>query len=157
KWFLGHPANSASRLQDDIAIIASKIKAKEPPGGDGLLPHTNGGTIDTAVPLNVDGPVQSASGVIARLKGKDAYSFPTDGRLATLDAVPPAPSALAIKLEIYRSDGTLLAARDGTTNDQHITLNLPADTYYAIVSSHGDYGDLGPYNLSVRELPGWQT
>src|SRR5262249_48595034 len=29
-------------------------------------------------------------------------------------------------------------------------------TYYAVVSSQGNYGDLGPYNLTVGELPaGW--
>jgi hypothetical protein len=164
KWFLGHPSTSggAGTLQNDVNIIANRIRAYEPPGGDGLLAHTNGGTIGTAVPLTSYGSVQAASGIIARLADHDAYSFTTNGGLVTIDAVAPAPSDLAIKLDIYRGDGTLLASRDvmpgATNNDQHVTLNLPADTYYAIVSSHGDYGDLGPYDLSVSELPvGWQT
>jgi hypothetical protein len=159
KWFLGHPATSPSAIQADVDVIASKIKRYEPAGGDGLRPHTNGGTIDTAVPLDVHGAIQSAQGVIARLTDKDAYSFTTNGGIVTVDAVPPAPSGLAIKLEVYRGDGTLLASADGgSANDQHLTLNLPADTYYVFVSSHGDYGDLGQYNLSVRDLPlGWRS
>jgi hypothetical protein len=101
KWFIGHPSNSATALQDDVAVIASKIRAREPAGGDGFLPHANGGTLATAVPLTVNGAVQSTQGVIAR---------------------------------------------------------LTADTYYVLVGSHGDYGDLGQYTLTERELPlGWQT
>src|SRR5262249_44574214 len=80
----------------------------------------------------------------------------------TIDAVAPSPSALAVKLEIYQGDGTLLASADvlptASNNDQHITLNLPFGTWYAIVSSHGTYGDVGQYKLTVTELPsGWQT
>jgi hypothetical protein len=162
KWFLGHPSNSATQLQDDMAVIASRIHRYEGTRGDGFLPHTNGGTIDTAVPLTVNGAVQSASGVIARRTDRDAYSFTSNGGPVTIDAVAPFPSALAVKLEIYQGDGTLLASQDvlpnAANNDQHITLNLPAGTWYAIVSSHGNYGDVGQYNLTAHELPpGWQT
>src|SRR5262249_5370317 len=44
KWFLGHPSTSPSAIQADVDAIASNIRRFEPPGGDGLRPHTNGGT-----------------------------------------------------------------------------------------------------------------
>jgi hypothetical protein len=158
KWFIGHPSTSPGIVQDDVAVIASQVRRFEPAGGDGFLPHANGGTLATAVPLAVTGAVQSAQGVIARLTDKDAYSFDAGGGPVAIDAVPPAPSGLAIKLEVYRADGTLLASKDGKTDDQHLTLNLPGGTYYVVVSSHGGYGDLGQYSLSVHQLPlGWQT
>ena len=64
-------------------------------------------------------------------------------------ATPDSPSALDIKLEIYAADGSLVAAKDGATNNQQITAGLAAGTYYALVSSHGNYGDLGSYTVAV--------
>lgn len=159
KWFIGHSATGVTSLQDDMAVIAGKIKAKEAAGGDGYRPDDFGNTIATATPLAVNGGLQYASGIIERRTDVDAFSFTaTDGGV-TIAAIPDAPSGLDAKLEIYDSGGNLVAAKDGATNDQQMTLpNLPAGTYYALVSSHGDYGDQGMYDLSVRALPaGWQS
>ena len=61
-------------------------------------------------------------------------------------------------MELYSSTGHLLAAADGGTNDQNLTLTLPAGNVSVLVSSHGDYGDLGEYSFSARQLPaGWST
>jgi hypothetical protein len=159
KWFIGHSATGVTTLQDDMAVIAGKIKAKEPASGDGYRPDDFGNTIATASPLAVNGGLQYASGIIERRTDVDAFSFTaTDGGV-TIAAIPDAPSGVDTKLEIYDSAGNLVAAKDGATNDQQMTLpGLPAGTYYALVSSHGDYGDQGMYDLSVRALPaGWQS
>src|SRR3954470_22868550 len=144
KWFIGHSATAVTSLQDDMAVISGKIKAKEAAGGDGYRPDDFANTIATAAPLAVNGGLQFASGIIERRTDVDAFSFTaTDGGV-TIAAIPDAPSGVDTKLEIYDSSGNLVAAKDGATNDQQMTLpGLPAGTYYALVSSHGDYGDQG--------------
>jgi autotransporter-associated beta strand protein len=160
KWFIGHPSSSASSLQDDIAVIAGKIKARQPAGGDGFRADDHGGTIATAraiVPA-VDGS-RSISGIIERMSDADVFSFSTTGAgVSVVSVVPTKPSGLDAKLEIYDGSGELVAASDGGTNDQQIVLPIGAGTWYAIVSSHGDYGDVGSYELTVDDLPtGWRT
>ena len=84
------------------------------------------------------------------------------------------PSPVDIKLSIYDSDGTTLIAYDDgdpmasatpgsdsyrtMVNNSHLTLNLPAGTYYMKVESHGNYADLGKYIVRVdRMMDGWQS
>src|SRR5262249_49763985 len=68
------------------------------------------------------------------------------------------PSGVDLKVEVYAGDGTLLAASDNANNDQRLTVPLSAGTYYLLLSGHGDYGDVGSYNLTVSTLPtDWDT
>jgi len=156
KWFIGHPANSVSSLQDDIAVIAGKIKAREPAGGDGFRADDYGGTIATARPLTATAGSRSVSGIIERMADVDAFSFTTTVSGAVISVVPTKPSGLDAKLEVYDGSGVLVASSDGGTNDQQIVLPPGTGTWYVMVSSHGDYGDVGMYDLSVNDLPvGW--
>ena len=143
KWFLGHATPSPSTLQNDVTIIANKIKPYQGAGGDGFRPDDFGNTIAAATPLTNSGSMQVAAGVIERLTDVDAFSFTSNGSPLIVSALPDTPSALDAKLEIYDSAGTLIAAKDGSTNLQSIPLTLPAGTYYALVSSHGNFGDMG--------------
>ncbi|MDZ4851709.1 MAG: hypothetical protein SGI77_20670 [Pirellulaceae bacterium] len=155
KWIIGHTAN-ASGLQDDINVITTKIKAQQPTGGDGFRADDFGGTIATATALTLMNEVQYVSGIIERMNDVDAFSFTSNGLPTTIDATADAPSGLDIKLEIFDALGVLVAAKDSALNDQEIILTLPVGTYYALLSSHGNYGDLGTYNLRVTTLPtGW--
>ena len=165
KWFIGHPSYSPSSLQDDVAVIANAIKNYEPAGGDGFRVDDYGGTIATAAPLTVGVSGQSGSGIIERLTDVDAYSFTSDGGRMIVNVSPTTPSALAPKVEIYDGAGNLLAAMDDTrqrnTNNNVETLAFDAPvagTYYVMVKSHGDYGDLGQYTLTAGALPdGWRA
>jgi regulation of enolase protein 1 (concanavalin A-like superfamily) len=169
RWFVGHPSCCgplpAGDLQDDIDIISSQIRRFEPAGRDGFRNDGNGHTIETATPMaftGAYGTVQYASGIIARLSDVDVFSFVSTGATYHVAAVPVIPSSLGVKLEIYNADGTLLAANDGSTygisNDQQLSLTLPAGTYYAAVSSKGDYADRGTFEVKVSALPdGWHT
>jgi regulation of enolase protein 1 (concanavalin A-like superfamily) len=156
KFVIGHTSN-ASILQDDVAVIASKIGPRQSPVGDGFRADDFSGTIATATALTSLNDVQYASGIIERLNDVDAFSFVSNGQAITVSALADFPSGLDIKLEIYDALGVLVAAKDAPTlNDQEITLVLPSGTYYALVSSHGNYGDIGTYNIAVRSLPtGW--
>ena len=156
KWFIGHPSNSASSLQDDIAVIAGKIKARQSAGGDGFRTDDYGGTIATAQALSATAGSRTANGIIERMADVDAFSFVATAGGAVISAVPTKPSGVDIKLEVYDGSGVLVAARDGATNDQQIVLPVGTGTWYVMVSSHGDYGDVGMYDLSVNDLPaGW--
>jgi fibronectin type 3 domain-containing protein len=150
KWFIGHPSTSPLLLQDDLAVMAATHKPYT--GGDGFRPDDVPGALDAASPLGDDGSgAGRAAGMIERLNDADAYAFTSSGGGVAVDLVPPAPSMLDGKLEVYAADGTLIAAADGAGNDQHLLFrDLPAGAYYAVVSSHGDYADVGPYELAVR-------
>jgi len=75
KWFIGHSATGVTSLQDDMAVISGKIKAKEAAGGDGYRPDDFANTIATAAPLNVNGGLQYASGIIERRTDVDAEAI----------------------------------------------------------------------------------
>ena len=156
KWFVGHSSSSASTLQDDIAVIAGKIKARQTAGGDGFRVDDYGGTIATAQALTATAGSRSANGIIERMADVDAFSFTAGAAGAMISVVPTKPSGLDAKLEVYDGSGVLVAASDGGTNHQQIVLPVGTGTWYVMVSSHGDYGDVGTYDLTVNDLPaGW--
>ncbi|MFM7205654.1 MAG: autotransporter-associated beta strand repeat-containing protein [Planctomycetaceae bacterium] len=158
KWFIGHPSNSVSGLQDDMAVIAGKIKAREPAGGDGYRADDYGGTIATARALAATSGSRTISGIIERMADVDTFSFTATVGGAVVSVVPTKPSGLDAKVEIYDASGVLVAASDGGTNEQQVVLPVGAGTWYVSVSSHGDYGDVGMYDLSVNDLPaGWSS
>ena len=167
KWTMGRVSSSAGAIQDDMATIANRIKNAAGAGytGDGYRPDDFGNTIATATPLQFTGNTQSIVGIIERLNDADAFSFVVSdfGRF-NISLGRENPSGVDAKLSLYDSSGTLIAREDGdpratpTTmvNDQHITLDLAAGTYYVIVESHGNYGDQGQYILRVDPMaPGW--
>ncbi|MEY4565781.1 MAG: hypothetical protein RLY14_751, partial [Planctomycetota bacterium] len=160
KFILGHNSTSSgvTTLQDDVAVIANKIKPYQPAGGDGFRTDDFGNTIATASALPLSGAAQWTSAIIERLNDVDAFSFTTGGGIYAISAAPDTPSGVDLKLEIYQTDGTLLAAQDSANNVQQLTLDLSAGTYYALVSSHQNYGDIGRYFLAVSPLPtNWKS
>lgn len=163
KWTLGHPSDSASvhpasALQDDIAVIANVIKKYQPTGGDGFRPDDFGGTIATATALTASAGVRSKQGIIERMADVDTFWFTTAGVGAVISVVPTRPSGLDAKVEVFDAAGVLVAARDGDANEQQIVLPAGTGTWYVSVSSHGNYGDLGMYDLTVNDLPsGWAS
>jgi regulation of enolase protein 1 (concanavalin A-like superfamily) len=157
KWYIGHPSGSPSSLQDDVARIAAKIAPYQGAGGDGFRPDDFGNTIATAATLSSVEGIQFTDGIIERLSDVDLFAFTSTGGVVSLAATRRSLSGVDLKLQVYAADGTLLANSDTTPTDQRLSIALPAGTYYAAVSGHGDYGDIGPYNFSVQALPGgWQ-
>ncbi|MDA1039253.1 MAG: pre-peptidase C-terminal domain-containing protein, partial [Planctomycetota bacterium] len=158
KWFIGHPSTSPSVLQDDIAVIANVIKRYQPAGGDGFRADDHGGTFSTATTLTAITGGRSASGIIERMTDVDTFSFSTSGTGTIISVVPTKPSGLDAKLEVFDAGGALIAASDSDANEQQLVLPPGTGTWYVSVSSHGNYGDLGSYDLSVNDLPaGWTS
>ena len=168
KWSIGHPSGSSSSLQDDMAVIANNLRSHAPTGyaGDGYAPDDFAGTLAAATPLAASGSSQSVVGVIERLTDADAFSFTSAGGRYSIVAGRDNPSGVDLKLSIYDSSGSLLASEDGDpralplemVDDQSITLDLAAGTYYAVLESHGNYCDQGQYVLRVDPLSaGWTS
>jgi autotransporter-associated beta strand protein len=158
KWFIGHHNRSASELQDDVAVIANVIKRYQPTGGDGFRADDFGGTFATATPLAAVAGGRSASGNIERLTDVDMFSFTTTGTGAVISVVPTKPSGLDAKLEVIDASGAIVAASDGSANEQQFVVPPGTGTWYVSVSSAGNYGDLGLYDLTVNDLPaGWTS
>lgn len=157
KWFIGHASNSASALQDDMQIIANRIKAYDVAGADGYRADDFGNSIATASALPTVNGVVGTAGIIERLSDVDAFSLTVGASgVQTIVASPDAPSGVDLKLEVYNSSGSLIAAADGANNYQRVTLDLSIGTYYVLVSSHGNYGDVGTYTVAANRLPaGW--
>ncbi|MGE5609610.1 MAG: fibronectin type III domain-containing protein, partial [Bacillota bacterium] len=153
KWIIGHPSSSASSLQDDLQVIAGKIKQYERSGGDGFRRDDYSASMGSATALLITEGLQSIAGIIERIGDSDTFSFLSSGGPTRISAMPDAPSAVDLKLEIYDANGNLLVTKDADTNDAQVTMNLPAGMYYATLLSHGDYGDVGVYNLTVNSLP----
>ena len=163
KWFYGRNSDAADRLQNDLAqmtgyMMMSRHNANV---GDGYRPDdftgTSSGTAAAITPTN--GSFQT-SGIIERATDVDWFSFTSTGSAFNVNAEPTFESPIALKLEVYDSNGTLLATKDDTgvrgwqdNTGQEVNLDLAAGTYYAKVSGHGDYGDIGEYAFYASPMP----
>jgi fibronectin type 3 domain-containing protein len=163
KWTLAHDMYSVSALQDDLAVIAGKIKPYQPAGGDGYAPDDFANTIATtsALTLSSDGLTQQARGVIERYNDVDVFSFTITSSTipANISALPRHGSGVDVVMSLYKSDGSLLAVKDElAANHQALNLSLAPGTYYALLSSKGNYGDLGQYDMTVQTWAnGWAS
>jgi len=168
KWTVLHDSGSPNSLQDDMGVIAGQIREHASSGytGDGYAPDDFGNTIATATAMSSSGITQSITGIIERSADTDVFSFIATGARYSITAGRENPSGVDIKLLIYNSAGNLVAAEDGDpvaqpmrmVNDAEILLNLSAGNYYASVQSHGNYADLGQYNIYVNPVAdGWNA
>jgi hypothetical protein len=81
KWLIGHPSSSASDLQDDVAVIASRIAIYS--GGDGMRADDVPGALPQARPLLAAGPgAWGASGIIERLDSAYPVRGPNQVKVA---------------------------------------------------------------------------
>lgn len=75
KFINGHSVSSASTLQDDLTVIANKIKPFQPAGGDGYRPDEHGGTTATATEMEAVNGYFRGWGTIERRTDADAFWF----------------------------------------------------------------------------------
>jgi hypothetical protein len=142
-WWNGQSAVSASTIQDDVSVISSNTN------GFGYRSDDHGGSIGAATALDLDGDAASGSGIIEKITDTDYFSFTTLAGDITL-SVSPAQYAgmLDAKLTLLDSDGTTLATADTSSLGETISTSLSAGTYYLVVASEGNTGDLGQYTIS---------
>ncbi len=151
-WWIG-PAISADTLQDDLAVLTRDVN------GFGYRPDEAGDTIETASPLTPSVAGQIATGVIATTDDVDVYSFAqvTFGHASIRVAVAARSAMLDASITILDEQGSVIALLDTESLGETLTVALPAGQFCVAVSSHGDYGDIGSYMLTLYadvQLPG---
>lgn len=149
RMFIGHSRN-ASDLQDDIAHIQGRIMEHTTNGGDGFRGDDHGATTLDATALESSGVIQIGSGIIERMDDVDAFTFTVDGTVNVL-VRPERSSPVDVMLEVYDSSGTLIASGDQFELFDQLAIETSVpETLTLLVRSHGDYGELGSYEIFVQ-------
>lgn len=142
-WWNGQSAVSSSTIQDDVSVLANSSN------GFGYRTDDHGGTTGSASALDLDGGSASGSGIIEKLTDLDYFSFTTLSGEITLSVAPAQYAGmLDAKITLVNSGGTTVASSDTSALGETINASVSAGTYYLIVASEGNAGDLGQYNIT---------
>ena len=145
-WWDGPTQTSSTMIQDDLAVIAS------PTNGFGFRPITTGQSAAGATALGGTSPGFSALGVIESTTQTDYYSLtvPVAGAVSLgVNAAPLGPM-LHSSLELRDANNQLIQSAAASSWGQSIVTTLNPGTYYLVVKSFGQYGDLGQYAVNAQ-------
>lgn len=125
--------------------------------GFGFRADDYGNTFATATQLRsplIGGGLLSAQGLIGSSTDVDAFSFTTAaGGVSIRLEVAALGANLDSRIELYRSNGTLVAAVDRTYElGAMLNTSLEAGKYFVLVKSHGGHGDVGRYTLDIAPV-----
>jgi hypothetical protein len=128
--------NTAQPFQDELAVISGTIGYRA--------------DVATATALSVSGTTYSGTGIIEQISDSDYFSLTTSaGTLGFQVNVAPLGAMLDAVLELRNSAGTLLYQADTSSLGESLpSMNVVAGTYYVVVRSKGNYGDVGQYTVS---------
>ncbi len=149
-WWYGANDESADEIQDDMAIIAGANN------GFGYRPDDVADTADAATPLTANSSVVVGSGIIGKMDDLDYWSFKTDqGPVMLFVSVPVGINNLDVKAKLVDGAGNdVVPWQDMDLGfDATILANLSPGTYFLVVGSHGNYGDVGQYRVSGMIVP----
>lgn len=144
-WYKGPTSTSSTSVQDDMLVLSSTAKL-------GYREDGVGHSLATATALSFGSSnTATMAGIIAQTSVSDNFSFTTTsaGSVNLTGSVAQVGAMLDMTLQLYRSDGTLVATQATSSLGESLTLNLPAGQYVAVVKSAGNYGDVGQYSLKV--------
>ncbi|WP_428937835.1 PKD domain-containing protein [Fontivita pretiosa] len=141
-WWYGTTSVSSTAMQDDLAILAGSTNAFGYRGDDHADAPGSATTLAGAAPL--------VSGIIASTTDTDWLTFTSGQGIVQLTAdVTQYGAMLDLRLELRDSAGTLIAAADTSSLGETLSLSIAAGSYYVVVASHGEYGDVGQYTLTA--------
>ena len=145
--------NHGSWSQNDMNVIASKFGWRKDDHGGGAVTATALGQASPAWTLE-------AKGIIGRTTDVDGFSFIHPGGALHIEANTLTPllqagfpaANLDARLELRSANGASLNVVNDPAHSLNATIdtNLPAGTYVVLVAGHGDYADVGQYDLRVQ-------
>src|SRR5262249_4007874 len=127
--------------------------------GFGYRADDHGDDFASASGLTFDGAAWSATGIIEQTTDRDAFRVDMGGGPVTVRADPAAVGPnLDATLSLYDGAGNLIASAAPNNPDRgqlgaELTATVASGTCYVVVGSHGDYGDVGQYTVSVTAPP----
>jgi len=146
-WWYGPNDQSATTMQDDMAVIAGAV---------GWRPDDAGDTPDLATPLDVNNQFVTGGGIIGKMSDVDAWSFETDdGTVMFQVSVPAGINNLDAKVELLDANGNEVVSWQDPAGsyDALLVATVPSGSYRLMVGSHGAYGDVGNYLISGVVVP----
>jgi hypothetical protein len=157
-WSAGTSELGPKSFQDDMKILAGSQN------GFGYHLDDHGGWINTATPLTTPTTAFQATtgkGVITKTTDTDMFSFTTGGGSIQIrvNGAPKAAANLIPRVQLFDAGGRQVGFAAGQSylhlgkgTEAVMNANLAAGTYYASVSSLGDYGNVGQYAISVKNV-----
>ncbi len=154
-WAFLPTDQGANVWQDDMAVIGGVAN------GFGFRGDDHGNTRATADALVHQGPAYSilnslnGNGIINQPNDKDFFKF-TASRAAVqiqVDAAKFGPNMLPL-IQLWSASGKVADANYASPTKSVIKVSnlLAGQTYYLMVSSLGEYGDVGQYTVSVSNV-----
>ncbi|MGI9428426.1 MAG: M60 family metallopeptidase [Bythopirellula sp.] len=164
RWWLGLDHNQP-QIQDDLLEISNRIRNNSA-STTGFASDEHGDIFSAATLASHNGGVWTASGVINQLDDVDFFSFNWAGGDVEIEALRPNsftnsdrgdPSSVDLVESVYDFTGNLVAFADPNSfqnnagMDANVVIpDLAAGTYYVSLASHGDYADVGAYDLAIQ-------
>jgi len=147
-WWNG-TSTSSKTIQDDMSVIARTAN------GFGYRADDYGNSMALATPIAVSDTQLSGSGIITTTTDIDYFSFNTGaGQISLSVSVPTGINNLDARLELRDAAGALVASSAPTNSfGATIATSVAAGSYYLVVASQGNYGDVGQYTVSGTVLP----
>lgn len=139
-WWHGPSDESASELQDDMAILGAAL----------------GWRADAAGVFTANQATLSGAGIIEKMDDVDVWSFTTDeGAIMFQVTVPFGVNNLDAKAQLLDANGDVVVAWQDPESTYDVTLvaTVASGSYRLVVGSHGDYGDVGQYSISGVIVP----
>ncbi len=141
-WWLGPTSASPNSIQDDLSVLSRAAN------GFGYRQQDRGQSVATATPATVSGLALSGAGVITSTADADYYKFSTAAGAINLAVdVAPLGAMLDATLELRDTNNNVIARSDTASLGESLWVAVGAGTYYAVVRSHGSYGDVGQYTI----------
>src|SRR5262249_3387152 len=118
--------------------------------GFGFRPDGPNNSFATAAPMDINGNgLFTAQGIIEKMTDKDYFSFTTSGGFVSfLCNVAPYGATLDATLGLYTTSVVHIHQSATVSLAEYVSANLDPGTYEVVVSSAGNYGDVGQYWLS---------
>jgi len=152
-WWYGQSSVSSTTMQDDLGVLSGSQNGF----GYRTLLYGQSKFAASGLSFASDGSF-TKGGIVETTSQGDYFSFTTynpGSASFSVNVAQYGPMLHAI-LELHdASDNVIASATSASTLSQTLTATLSPGTYYLVVKSYGQYGDIGQYTVSGT-VAGWQ-